>query len=413
MNGSVPAALGPGARPPGIPMQSGVNAKNIALGPTTNVGPPAAGPPSGPTVRPLASLPNPINQPNQMLNPTAPPPSTGPRPQPPAPITATANQNPNTAAADILAKNPPPVINLNLPSNRVGPPNDNKQRPQEAAPTGTPGAALGKWAWLRACNPKPQAVKASSLTDKNIEWYLTVTEKQFATLTPEQKQTNSWIRAQVQRRQGEQFQQQQQYQQQQHQQQQQQPSQPNQSNQPNQPNQAPGLNDPQGQQGPSGPQGPGVKARQAPNPNPAPKPMTKDELAVQMSRLKDAGKHITMDSIKELCKSTNTPWTVELEKHLEQYCVPPRPIKTHRQIFSEGLQNLAFDVTGEAIDEGMEKARRINDLRLCRPSLDADRVFCPLGSSSWDWLKICTVIMFGELASLPKLGTRKTTHRSW
>jgi hypothetical protein len=138
--------------------------------------------------------------------------------------------------------------------------------------------------------------------------------------------------------------------------------------------------------------------------------MTKDELAVQMSRLKDAGKHITMDSIKELCKSTNTPWTAELEKHLEQYCVPPRPIKTHRQIFTEGLHSLAIDVTGEAIDEGMEKARKVDGSG--RLALVIDRFCYLLGSSSWDWLKICTVTMFAELALPLKLGTSKT-RRCW
>ena len=383
MGGGVPTAPGPGVRPPANQMQPVPVGKAGALGPVTNVGPPAAGPGPGPAVRPItsmnASLPTPSNQPNQAPNSTAPPPSAVPRPQPPAPMTATANQNPNTAAADILAKNPPPVINLNLPTNRVAPPTDNKLKPQEVARAGIPAATVGRWGWLRACNPKPPAVKANSLTDKNVEFYLGLNPKAFAALTDEQKQINGWIRAQLQRRQGEQQlqqlqqqqqqpqpQQQQQGQQQNHQQnqQQQQPTQLNQSNQPNQShqaNQAQGPNDQQGQQGPSGPHGPGVKGRPATNPNPAPKQMTKDQLAAQMSRLKDAGKLITMDSIKELCKSTDTPWTAELEKHLERYTVPPRPVKTHRQIFTEGLHNLAIDVTGEAIDEGMEKVSELCD----------------------------------------------------
>jgi hypothetical protein len=400
MVGGIPSAPGMGVRPPGAPMQSGLVGQGVAPGPAMNPGPPVAGPGSGPLVRPMAhmnsSLPNPSTLPNQTSNSAGPPPSTGPRPQQPGLITATASQNPNTAAADILAKNPPPAINLNLPINRVAPPNDNKQKPQETTVTGPSGAAPGKWGWLRNCNPKPPSVKPAMLTDKNIDWYMTVNEKQFPTLTPEQQQMHQWIWSHVKKRR-------QVEQQQQQQQQRQLASQPN---QPNQSNQAQGPNGQQGQPGPSGPQGPSYKARPTPNPNPAPKQMSKDDLAAQISRLKEGGKQITMESIKELCRSTETPWTAELEKHLEPFCVPARPIKTHKQIFSEGLHGLAIQVTGEDIDEGMEKVHKVENLWICH-CIGPDLLHYVFRSSSWDSLRICTKTTFVELVSPRKLGTRR------
>jgi hypothetical protein len=243
-----------------------------------------------------------------------------------------ANQNPNTAAADILAKNPPPVPNLNLPINRVAPPID-KPKPLEAGTT-TP---VNKYAWLAAVQPRPAHLTTEMLNNELVDWFMSLNEKALNTLTPSQRETRQWISHHVKARD---------QQIQRLQLQQQQRSGQNQLGQ-------------QGQQSLHGPPGQHGVAFKAPPPvSNAPRIWNKDTLAAEIVKLTETdGKEITMDAVKTLCIKTNTAWTVDLERHLEQYCTPAKPPKTARQIMAEKIQEMSVDVTGEVLDEGMERVR--------------------------------------------------------
>lgn len=187
----------------------------------------------------------------------------------------------------------------------------------------------------------PPHLDPSTLNKNMVDFYMALSEDQARTITPERRDIRKWVRQHVLTRRAEEDQrrqkQQVQYDQQQQLQQQQQKA-------------------GQGQQ-----QGAGFKQPAPPGPNQQPTQtarVTLESLPRELQKYKEAnnGKNPSMDAVKDLCRRTNTPWTIELERGVEKWCyvVPP---KSSKQILSEQVKELAMDVTGGPMDDSMEKAR--------------------------------------------------------
>lgn len=165
-------------------------------------------------------------------------------------------------------------------------------------------------------------------------------------MSQEVKDTRNWVRHHVIARRGEEQKRMQQQAQQQHQQAQQQRQAQQKGGQAQQQQQQPG-------QGSAFKQPAPPQAQQPPQPT----RVTLQNLPLEIQKYKEAhGKNMSIEAVRDLCARTNTPWTADLERAVEAFCYV-KPAKSSQQILSEQVKELAVDVTGSAMDDGMRKVR--------------------------------------------------------
>lgn len=252
-------------------------------------------------------------------------------------------RNPNTAAADFLAKNPPPVPHLALPPSRSGSPAVSKPPAQSSTSTGgTASTNANPYAFLATITPRPSHLDPNNLTKTAVEFYINLSDVQAQNLTQEQREVRDWVKRHVDARRAR-----------------------------NAEEQARLIKLAQAGQYGSGfktPLPPGAHSATTPSTpsghhpssssstQPTRPPLTVQSIAQEIQRFKEReGRPISLEAVKDLCRRQGTPWTLELERGLEPLCTPVRPLKTSKQILSEQVREVAVGLTGSVLDESLEK----------------------------------------------------------